>query len=51
MGHIARYASDLFSAIPPGEFQGKIEVLSTQPLAGLTLRQKGSIFTSLPVIP
>jgi hypothetical protein len=51
MGHLARYAPELFAAIPPGEFQGKIEVLSTQPLAGLTLRQRGSIFTSLPVIP
>jgi hypothetical protein len=51
MGHLAHYANELFSAIPPGEFQGKIEVLSTQPLAGLTLRQRGSIFTSLPVIP
>jgi hypothetical protein len=51
MGHLAGYAADLFRAIPPGEFQGKIEVLSTQPLAGLTLRQRGSVFTSLPVIP
>jgi hypothetical protein len=51
MGHLAHYANELFSTIPPGEFQGKIEVLSTQPLAGLTLRQRGSIFTSLPVIP
>jgi hypothetical protein len=51
MGHLAHYASELFSAIPPGEFQGKIEVLSTQPLAGITLRQRGSVFTSLPIIP
>jgi hypothetical protein len=51
MGHLARYAAELFTAIPPGEFQGKIEVLSTQPLAGLTLRQRGAVFTSLPIIP
>jgi hypothetical protein len=51
MGHLAHYANELFPTMPPGEFQGKIEVLSTQPLAGLTLRQRGSIFTSLPVIP
>jgi hypothetical protein len=51
MAHSAAYATELFSSIPPGEFQGKIEVLSTQPLAGLTLRQRGSVFTSLPVIP
>jgi hypothetical protein len=51
MGHIARYAGELFSAVPPGEFQGKIEILSNQPLAALTLRQRGSVFTSLPVIP
>jgi hypothetical protein len=51
MGHMAHYASELFPAIPPGEFQGKIEVLSTQPLAGITLRQRGSVFTSLPIIP
>jgi hypothetical protein len=51
MGHMAGHAADLFPAIPAGEFQGKIEVLSTQPLAGLTLRQRGSVFTSLPVIP
>jgi hypothetical protein len=51
MGHLAGYANQLFSAIPPGEFQGKIEVLSTQPLAGITLRQRGSVFTSLPIIP
>jgi hypothetical protein len=51
MGHIARYAAELFSTVPPGEFQGKIEILSTQPLAALTLRQRGSVFTSLPVVP
>jgi hypothetical protein len=52
MGHLARYANELFTGIPPGEFKGKIDVISTQPLAGLTLRQQGgSVFTSLPVIP
>jgi hypothetical protein len=51
MGHLSRYANELFPSIPPGEFQGKIEVLSTLPLVGLTLRQRGSVFTSLPVIP
>jgi hypothetical protein len=51
MGHISRYANELFPSIPPGEFQGKIEVLSTLPVVGLTLRQRGSVFTSLPIIP
>ena len=51
MGHLARYANELFTSIPPGEFQGKIEVMSTQPLAGLTLRQRALVFTSLPIIP
>jgi hypothetical protein len=51
MGHLAEYAGQMFAAIPPGSFTGKIEILSTPPLAGLTLRQRGSVFTSLPIIP
>jgi hypothetical protein len=51
MGHLARYANELFTGIPPGEFEGKIDVISTQPLAGTTLRQRASVFTSLPIIP
>jgi hypothetical protein len=34
-----------------GNFQGKLNIASTQPLVGLTLLQQGSIFTSLPIIP
>jgi hypothetical protein len=51
MGHLARYANELLTGIPPGEFEGKIDVISTQPLAGVTLRQRASVFTSLPIIP
>jgi hypothetical protein len=51
MGHLARYANELFTGIPPGEFEGKMDVISTQPLAGVTLRQRASVFTSLPIIP
>jgi hypothetical protein len=51
MGHLAEYANQMFSSLPPGEFEGKIDVISTQPLVGLTLRQRGSVFTSLPIIP
>jgi hypothetical protein len=38
-------------SVPAGQSEGKIEILSTQPLAALTLRQRGAIFTSLPVVP
>jgi hypothetical protein len=51
MGHLAKCANELFPGIPSGEFEGKIDIISTQSLAGLTLRQRGSVFTSLPVIP
>jgi hypothetical protein len=51
MGHLAEYANQMFSSLPSEEFEGKIDVISTQPLAGLTLRQRGSVFTSLPIIP
>ena len=34
-----------------GEFDGKIDVVFTQPLVGLTLPQRNAVFTSLPVIP
>jgi hypothetical protein len=51
MGHFAKYAGEIFSSASLGTFQGKIEVVSSQPLVGLTLRQQESTFTSLPVIP
>jgi hypothetical protein len=51
MGHLARYANELFSAIPSGEFDGKINVSGTNPVIALTLRQRGTAFTSLPIIP
>ena len=51
MGHLAKYAGELFTGLPSTDFQGKIEVSSTVPLAAITLRQRGAIFTSLPVIP
>src|SRR5262249_37191396 len=50
-GHLAKYAGELFQSTLPTNFQGKIEVVSSQPVIGLTLRQQESIFTSLPVIP
>ena len=51
MGHLAKYAGEIFTGISFGEFQGKIDVVTTQPLAALTLRQHEQVFTSLPVIP
>jgi hypothetical protein len=51
MGHLARYTGELFPGIVLGEFEGKIDVLATQILVGLTLRQRELAFTSLPVIP
>jgi len=51
MGHVAKYSSEIFSAVPAGEFTGKMDVVSTLPLAGITLRQQGLVFTSLPIIP
>ncbi len=51
MGHLAKYANEIFGAVPSGEFDGKMDVVSTLPLAAITLRQRGSVFTSLPVIP
>ena len=51
MGHVAKYAAEIFGIVPPGEFQGKMDVVSTLPIVAITLRQRGSVFTSLPVIP
>jgi hypothetical protein len=48
--HLARYVSELFPNAP-ASFEGKIEVVSSQPLIALTLRQRENVFTSLPVIP
>jgi hypothetical protein len=50
-GHLARYAPELFPTAPLATFQGRIEVISSRPLVALTLRQRESVFTSLPVIP
>jgi hypothetical protein len=51
LGHIAKYAAEMFGTVPPGEFQGKMDVVSTLPIVAITLRQRGSVFTSLPIIP
>jgi len=51
MGHIAKYAHELFPGVSLPESGGKIEIFSTQPLVGLTLRQRQGAFASLPVIP
>jgi len=51
MGHIAKYAHELFPGVSLPESGGKIEIVSTQALVGLTLRQQGGAFASLPVIP
>jgi hypothetical protein len=50
-GHVAKYSSELFPQLRSGSFEGKIEVVSSQPVVALTLRQVGALFTSLPVIP
>jgi hypothetical protein len=50
-GHIAKYANEIFGSVPAGEFHGKMDVVSTLPVAAMTLRQRASVFTSLPVIP
>jgi hypothetical protein len=51
MGHLAKYSREIFAGVSSTDGEGKIEVVSTRPLAALTLRQRGPIFTSLPVIP
>jgi len=50
-GHFAEYIGEMFPSIGSGNFQGKVNIVSTQPLIGLTLLQQGSLFTSLPIIP
>jgi len=50
-GHLAKYIGEIFPSIAAGNFQGKLNIASTQPLIGLTLLQQGSLFTSLPIIP
>ncbi len=51
MGHLAKYAGEIFAGIPSGDFEGKMEVMSTLPIVAITLRQRGPVFTSLPIIP
>jgi hypothetical protein len=51
LGHVAKYVSELFPSAAVGNFHGKIEIVSSAPVAVLSLRQKQSIFTSLPIIP
>ncbi|HYK90499.1 MAG TPA: choice-of-anchor tandem repeat NxxGxxAF-containing protein [Acidobacteriota bacterium] len=50
-GHLAKYLQQLFSTDIPSVFEGKLEVSPTLPLAGIGLRQRESVFTSMPVIP
>ncbi len=51
-GHVAKYLTEFFAgANIPANFQGTVQIVSTQTLSGLTLRQHSSDFTSLPVIP
>jgi hypothetical protein len=51
-GHLAKYVvGELFPFAQRATLQGKLEIVSTQSLVALTLRQRESIFTSLPVIP
>lgn len=49
-GHLARYASELFPSVSLTAL-GKIEIISSRPVIALTLRQRDTVFTSLPVIP
>src|SRR5947207_14765725 len=51
MGHIAKYAHELFPGVSLPESGGKIEIFSTQAHVGLTLRQRQGEFASLPAIP
>jgi hypothetical protein len=51
MGHVARYAGELFPGVTLGNFEGRIDVFATQPVAAVTLRQRELVFTSLPIIP
>jgi hypothetical protein len=54
MGHVSKYVSELFGApLAPflATFNGKFDLVSSQPLAALTLRQHAAVFTSLPIIP
>jgi hypothetical protein len=51
LGHLAKYTGEIFSGLPSGEFDGKMDVVSSLPLVAITLRQRGSVFTSLPIIP
>ncbi len=47
-GHTARFLSELFPAL--GDFEGTVEIISTQPLAGLILRTvEGSAASSSPL--
>ena len=50
-GHLARYVGELLPLNISGDFHGKLDIVSTQPLVSLTLRQRETVFTSLPVIP
>lgn len=50
-GHLAEYIGEMFPSIALGNFQGKLNIVSDQPLIGLTLLQQGNLFTSLPIIP
>ena len=50
--HLAKYLFELFAqeTLPPS-FQGRIELLSDIPILAIGLRQQGSRWTSLPIIP
>jgi hypothetical protein len=50
-GHLAKYVNELLPNAGPANFDGKIEIVSSQPLVALTLRQNQTVFTSLPIIP
>ena len=45
------YVTELFGNVASGDFDGKIDIVSSQPVVELGLRQRALVFTSLPVIP
>jgi hypothetical protein len=51
MGHLAKYSGEIFSGMLSINPQGKIEVVSDLPIVAISLRQRGTVFNSLPIIP
>jgi hypothetical protein len=50
MGHLARYVPELFPNLGSATLDGKMDIVASQPIAVLTLRQRQTVFTSFPEI-